>query len=736
MKILWRTVLAILLMLVILVSPTNVYSCGPFFPSTVFVHKETPDLPMGLFLQGKLGIVQKEYSSLPLFVAYRYFIGKPLSEKEQALLTPSNFEKASSWMPSNGYQEWLYSRAKVIGSTSDPQYPLEAEVQQDSGRSYEFYLNINDDAFQCAAETLDQRISQFGAQSREVADWVHAQDDVFSSQKTGKSPPPADPSLPTIIQRDRSYQSAAAQFYMCRFNTAESLFTAIQQDRSSQWSKLARYLVARTIIRRATLTSANQDSLLERASDHLRAILNDRNTAALHAAARRLLNFCMFRTEPEALFFYLDHRIMAPSVDSMFHDEWSDYVKLLHLMADSTSITKSDFADWLESYCDGGNPRTFDHSFKRWLATKSPAWLVASLASVSPSSPELNKLFKATETVSKSSCEYSTVMYWKIRLLVEAGKKSEARKLIEVLRDKDDITASISNTNLVNSERAQMTNSYEEFLQYCHQRPYGQDWGEGEIRSDKDSSSLFTPMASALNRFVPLRLLDSACWCASLPPNLRSSIIRATWVRAFLVDDQEISLHVAPLLANTLPDMKPFLEQFQSATDNNSRRFAGAYFLLEFPGLQPYIRIGTDRSTSLDAIDDYRDNWWYSNDFAIGASAEDVYVQSETFSQDHQKSLDQPPSFLTGLDKTTAERETKKLTSLFGGPTYLGGIVNNYALSHRQDARVPEALYLTVRATRYGCHDSLTTMISKEAFQQLHKYYSESTWAKRTKYYY
>jgi len=736
MKILWHSAAAIFLSLILLVSPTNVYSCGPDFPSTVFVHRTSPDFPMDEFLQGKLGIVQKEYSSLSLFAAYRYFIGKPLSKNEQEILNPSNFEKPSWWMPSNGYQEWLYSRANVIGSTPDPEYPLEAEVQQNSGRSYEFFLNINDDAFHCAAETLNHRIAQFGAESREVNDWVNAQDDVFWSQKKGKLPSPADPGFSTIIQKDRAYQTAAAYFYMGQFSIAESLFTLIQQDRSSQWNKLSRYLVARAIIRRATLISANQDSLLDIASEHLQAILKDRSMMELHAGARRLLNFCMFRTEPGALFSYLDRRIMATSIDSLFRDEWGDYVQLLHQMQDSTAPTKSDFADWLNYYHGSNNPETYDHSLSRWLATKSDAWLIAALASASPSSPELSKLIKATETISKSSCKYSTVMYWKSRLLIEEGKNSEAQELLRFLCDRDDINVSISNTNLVISEQARLARTYEKFLQFCHQIPYGESEGEGDFRYTKDSLSLFTPIASALNKFVPLRLLDSACLSASLPPNLRIAILRATWVRSFLIDNQKVSLRLTPLLGNALPDMKPFLEQYKSAPDDESRTFAGAYFLLKFPGLQPYIRIGKDRSTSINVIDDFRDNWWYSNDMALGASAEDVYVQSEAFTRNQEKTSNQPPSFLTESDRESAKRETKKLTSIFGGPTYLGRIVNNYAISHRQDTRVPEALYLTVRASRFGCHDSLTTTVSKEAFQLLHKRYSETSWAKQTKYYY
>jgi len=53
-----------------------------------------------------------------------------------------------------------------------------------------------------------------------------------------------------------------------------------------------------------------------------------------------------------------------------------------------------------------------------------------------------------------------------------------------------------------------------------------------------------------------------------------------------------------------------------------------------------------------------------------------------------------------------------------------------------QDPRVPEALHLAVRSTRYGCTDDNTTKFSKQAFQLLHKNYPKSEWAAKTKYWF
>ena len=59
-----------------------------------------------------------------------------------------------------------------------------------------------------------------------------------------------------------------------------------------------------------------------------------------------------------------------------------------------------------------------------------------------------------------------------------------------------------------------------------------------------------------------------------------------------------------------------------------------------------------------------------------------------------------------------------------------------FAKTHPEDSRVPEALHLTVRATRHGCTDKESGSYSKQAFQLLHKQYPKSEWAKRTPYWF
>jgi len=74
---------------------------------------------------------------------------------------------------------------------------------------------------------------------------------------TPSQPAAAAANASVLLRQDRAYQIAAAQFYSSRFAPARSSFQAIAQDATSPWRGVARYLIARALIREAFLTAAN-----------------------------------------------------------------------------------------------------------------------------------------------------------------------------------------------------------------------------------------------------------------------------------------------------------------------------------------------------------------------------------------------------------------------------------------------------------------------------------------------
>jgi hypothetical protein len=93
------------------------------------------------------------------------------------------------------------------------------------------------------------------------------------------------------------------------------------------------------------------------------------------------------------------------------------------------------------------------------------------------------------------------------------------------------------------------------------------------------------------------------------------------------------------------------------------------------------------------------------------------------------------PEFLKA-SQAAAEREVALLQSLGPGPNYLAQTAINWATKNPTDQRVPEALHLAVKSTRYGCTDKETGRWSKAAFDLLRRKYPNSTWAKQTPYWF
>ena len=103
------------------------------------------------------------------------------------------------------------------------------------------------------------------------------------------------------MRADRAYQIAAANFYAGDLEAAERMFRSIADDRDSPWSRVAPYLVARSLIREATLSvkgvGADRDKLVA-AEAQLQSILNDPAQSAVHPAARKLLDYVRVRLAP------------------------------------------------------------------------------------------------------------------------------------------------------------------------------------------------------------------------------------------------------------------------------------------------------------------------------------------------------------------------------------------------------------------------------------------------------
>jgi hypothetical protein len=170
------------------------------------------------------------------------------------------------------------------------------------------------------------------------------------------------------------------------------------------------------------------------------------------------------------------------------------------------------------------------------------------------------------------------------------------------------------------------------------------------------------------------------------------------------------------------PENLRFLDPTKAGEE---KRFAAAFVTLQNPGLSPYVRAGLMRSATLGEIENLRDNW----------RCEPVNDESARIRTNRSPGLSAQP-FLSVNEMAQLDREMGRLARAAVAPNFLAGEVLGYGRSHPSDERVPLALHLVVRSTRYGCTDTETTKWSEKAFRLLHEHDPKSEWTIKTKYHY
>jgi hypothetical protein len=744
----------------VLLVPRSTQACGPFFTDAIFVYTKHPDFPLERFAQGQLGVLQPSYARSYLFAAYRNLIDVGFSESEVSALKSlweDRLNNAGEVNDDGWIKKWLDARGKVPGLSAPPE--IHAFRNREKPHEYESYLNCQQDAFDNAATTLVGRIKQFGADTAGVRSWVSAQDLVLANCSEGKHIP-ADasaeaPDLPPMLRADRAYQIAAANFYAGNFGEATQEFDAIARDAASPWHEMAGYLAARAMLRKGSFAEKEEDGrpALAEAEARLNAVIKDRSVASSHHAAARLLNLARLRLHPEETLHELAHKIIKKDATADFKQSVWDYTVLFDKFVGDEDDTKKravpaglgsdELTNWLLTFQDM-SPSAATHSLERWEKTNALPWLVAAITKADGRQAGLDTLLTAAGRVNQTSPAFPSLAFHRVRLLIEGNRSDDARLALDKILSGDRSRLPASALNQLLSQRMMLAQNLDAFLQSAQRAPAGfSDDSDGreipddqkDIEATTKGSKLFFDLDSAniFNKAMPVAILKNAALGSILATNLRRDVTQAAFMRAALLDDRESAMSITKLLGETYPETKAFLASYQGATTPDARRFAAAFLSLKFPGLRPYVIAGVGRTTVVNEIDSYRDNYWCAEpptSMTGGAS------QGEEEGEDKPKAAPiLPPEFLKP-SQALAARQAAALQALGTAPNYLCRIAIEWAEKNPTDARAPEALHLAVRSTRYGCTDKETGRWSKAAYDLLHRRYPNTTWAKNTKYWF
>jgi hypothetical protein len=717
------------------------------------------DYPLNDYSRGKIGIVPGSYGRMSLFLFYRQLNNSPLSPKEQEQYLRALNERIGSHFSDSAEEEpeppapkndaveqWKASRAKVFAGD------VKLEKEKRFPDEYFYYTSCLDDAFRNAANTLEARISKHGINA-EVKEWVNGQDAVFANcGEGGKMPEKTAENASEWLKKDREYQIGAALMYAGKDAEARVVFETIANDNNSVWKNTAKFVVARTYIRSASLledTEANKSpkaELLQKAEDQLKTVLADSSMKDFHASAKRLMGLVGFRAKPREQRRQLAENLAQSGENPNLYNDLVDYIWLLDKIeydARETGIARenkeaeaagknydydyvlqrqdipnaelgADLTDWLFTYqAEDG----YEHAYQKWKESGKLHWLVAAITQVPKDSANVAELFHEADKIKAESPAFATVKYHQIDILRANQKFTEAgQKLSEVLPHLNKFARSTQND--FTSQRMELAENLDDFLKFSQRRAatfvYSDDANEvgvdlkseKELQVWKDRQMFDYDSAEIFNQKMPLAVLRQAALNPNLPNHLKKFLVIAVWTRAFVLGNTAIQKEFTPLMTKFAPEYKVSV----ATSESNSLLAIGRN-----PTIQIYVPTGMGRGeTETTTIDSIRGNWWC------------VEKDNEYDS----------PAFLTAAQKAESETEQKKIAGAGESATFLARRAVEFANRNMTNPSVPEILHLAVRSTRYGCRDSQTLQYSKAAFDILHKRFPKSEWTKKTPYYF
>jgi tetratricopeptide (TPR) repeat protein len=390
------------------------------------------------------------------------------------------------------------------------------------------------------------------------------------------------------------------------------------------------------------------------------------------APALRLLQYMKTQSDPAARIRELAQTLVKPALGPAIAQDLDDYRLLLDKV--DKPPREDDLTDWIKSYQNGER----DHIFDMWRQKQSLPWLVAAMEQTRPADTAAPELLAAAAKIKSDSPGYITIAWHTVRLLPDDEARAKTDEVLKL-----DMPAGAR--NLFRGRRMELARGFEEFLEFAPRTVAGQET-DVEDADPKDEQLLGEDSQKVLNR-LPLTMLKQASESTLLPAKVRQQLANVVWTRSVLLQP--------------------------------SPSFDDVYKLLKTPGLHFEVDKGFGRYTEDPAaIDPFRDNWWCSQKEAKPETAAAM------------------PAFLTAAQIADGRREWARLAALDTGPDWLTAQALQFARKIPNDPRIPEALHLAVRSTRYGCTDKDTGDFSKRAFDLLHQKYPNSPWTAQTKYWF
>jgi hypothetical protein len=728
------------------------WATGPLGPEIRFFSRSGQDPVDDLaYFRGQLGILRPTFTDNRLYAAYRIMLGGRFSEAQAKQLLARCCDAPETL--SDAETSWNDLRKRVAGvpPAKDTRY---GGYRRRPENMQLFDVSCLPNAYRNSAATLRARIAEHGANNPLTRDWVIGQDAVLlNCYEDSPLPEELPPNAPAWLKADFAYQTAAAYFYRLDYARAGQLFAEIGRDASSPWQKTARYLVARCAVHAAI--EDKTPKLIADAQQAIDALATDPQLADYRADAPKLASLLAFATRPQERARELERALLAPELPAALPFELRDF-----LLLERTGTRNTDLGVWIYDIDvltvdkDETVAAAKTDALRRWREQRNLPWLVVALMHLSPGDEDVAAAIAASRAVEATSPAYYTLAWHRLRLLIADGKQDEARAELDQILDGRALPEGVE--NLMRYHRMKLARDLDEFVRFALRRgefvmylpdprtkldatppplsaatrfPY--DFGamlKWRTELFQPNPQYFDTDATAAMSFVmPLPLMARVAQSSRLPPNMQRDVALAVWTRAVLLDDAEIANAVAPIVARHFPQYSAGWKAYQSAATPQQKKIEAAVLLLRLPGASPWFASGLGYPYMRDVIGLVATRWWERGDSDNQTATDGADI---TLCDDCALPLQfAAPAFLTSEDRDRARNEVARLRQLPGAPAYLGAIIIAWANAQPRDPRVPEALHLVVRATRYGEKNTAT---SKAAYTLLHDRYRRNPWTSKT----
>jgi hypothetical protein len=693
---------------------------GPFFTPP-----QVPENQLA-FNGGKIGLLTPALTKENELIAFRLLSGLKMDPGSATGGRKAAVAAVPGSNPLAGQQAWIEER-KTIQNPRGPIF-INAYRAKSSGDQYVYYENCLDDAFETATRTLQDRRVSYGSAAA-IENWVAAQDRVFENCG-GNQPTYPDP-LPNtaaaLPRADRDYQIAAAHFYAEDFAAAEQRFRTIANGPGTPWRHIASLMVARTLLREASLQ--NNAGALPQARERLAKISNDRTAAPLDETARKLLEHLDAVEHPETTLESLSARLLAPrSPAASLEDAINQSAFVLRATSFQAALSKPELPepfDWVQTL----ERRDGAHALERWSSQNSLPWLTLALMYSSGKDSVVPGLLAQADALPENSPAFGTASYNAVRLRIERGDAGPARaRLDKLLARSGDQPDSL--VNAWRAERMRLASSFDDFLRWAPRRPVEARENMGG-NAKAASEILAEDSAYVLNYLTPLAKLNYAAHSKLLPAWSAADVALAGWTRAFMLNDMDTVRELALIVAKAHPDWQASLVP-ETGAQADRWKFQAALLIALHHQFQPTVRV--NYRTLLDTSG----SWWCPVETQPAAPGNGDTLEIHSVAWRLPVVFAPLKQVFSQEDRDAASHELSELHEKGTTEMFLAPIIFAWAKTHPDDPQVPQALHRLVMLTRYGCRNGYPSsgQISKAAFHLLHKQYPKSQWTAQTPYWF